>query len=137
MIQSIADNKLPAQKVESIPPSPSIENPGQVYPKSDPIAAPAGSVPGTGSAQDPSFIIGNPYCLERALEKLDGSIGEVINIIDEEMSSQGASSREVQMKEKLKGWRDDIANLRAGGGKGLQSSIISGAAAEEGGLFVD
>ncbi|KAG1740632.1 hypothetical protein EDB19DRAFT_764149 [Suillus lakei] len=128
---------FPGQIGKSIPPSPSRENPGQVYPKSDPIAAPARSVPGTGSDPESGLIIGNPYLFERALEKLDGSIGEVINIIDEEISYQGASSREVQMIEKLKGWRNDITNLRAGGGKGLQTSRISSAATEGGGLFVD
>ncbi|KAG1842371.1 hypothetical protein DFJ58DRAFT_630014, partial [Suillus subalutaceus] len=57
-------------------------------------AAPAWSVPDTGSDPESGFIIANPYLFERALEKLDRLIGEVINIIDEEMLSQGASSRE-------------------------------------------
>ncbi|KIK43693.1 hypothetical protein CY34DRAFT_11544 [Suillus luteus UH-Slu-Lm8-n1] len=131
------DTKFPGQNRESIQPSPSIENPGQVYPKSDTTAAPAGSVPGTGSNPESGFIIGNPYLLEHALEKLEGSIGEVINIIDREMSSQGTSDREVQIMEKLKGWRDDITILRTRGGEGLQTSRIKCTAAEGDGLFVD
>ncbi|KAG2039072.1 hypothetical protein BDR03DRAFT_1041492 [Suillus americanus] len=34
----------------------------------------------------------NPYLFEHALEKLDRLIGEMINIVDEEMSSQGSPS---------------------------------------------
>lgn len=94
-------------------------------------------MPGTGSDTESGFTIGNPYLLEHVLEKLDGSIGEVINIIDEETSSQGASSQEVQIMEKLKGWRDDIMILRTGGGKGLQASRIRSTAATGDGLFVD
>lgn len=94
-------------------------------------------MPGTGSNSESGFIIGNPYLLERALEKLEGSIGEVINIIDGEMSSQGTSDREVQIMEKLKGWRDDITILRTRGGEGLQTSRIKCTAAEGDGLFVD
>jgi hypothetical protein len=82
-------------------------------------------------------MIGNPYLFERALDNLDKSIGNVIDIIDEEKASQGVSSGEVRMKEKLEGWRDDIANLQASGGKVRQTSRTSGAAADEGGLFVD
>ncbi|OAX37596.1 hypothetical protein K503DRAFT_742512 [Rhizopogon vinicolor AM-OR11-026] len=133
-----ADAKFPSQKGKTMPPSPSRENPGQVYPKSDPEAAPTASVPGTGSNQESSFMIGNSYLFELALENLDKSIGDVIDMIDQEKTSQGASSREVQVTEKLKGWRDDIANLRANGGKALRTSRTSGAAAaNEGGLFVD
>lgn len=129
----------------------------KVYPKSDPNgelflmmwslfasntspAAPAASIPGSGSDQESSFMIGNPYLFERALDNLDKSIGNVIDIIDEEKASQGVSSGEVRMKEKLEGWRDDIANLQASGGKVRQTSRTSGAAADElleGGLFVD
>jgi hypothetical protein len=70
------------------------------------------------------------------MEKLDGPFGEVINIIDEEMSSQGVSRREVQMTEKFKGWRDDIANLQEGE-KGLQTSRTRSTAAEGGEFFVN
>ncbi|GJE92946.1 hypothetical protein PsYK624_091050 [Phanerochaete sordida] len=45
-----ADAKFPNQSSGAIPPSPSRENPGAVYPKSDPKAAPSESVPGTGGA---------------------------------------------------------------------------------------
>ncbi|TFY76161.1 hypothetical protein EWM64_g7850 [Hericium alpestre] len=48
-----SDAAFPGQHSDAIPPSPSRENPGQVYPKSDPTAAPPDSVPGSAkSAQD-------------------------------------------------------------------------------------
>lgn len=71
------------------------------------------------------------------MENLEKSIGDVIDIIDEETISQVASREEVQMKEKLKGWRNDIVNLRESGGKAPQAPRASGAVADEGGLFVN
>lgn len=74
------------------------------------------------------------------MKNLKKSIGDVIDIIDssdEETISQVASREEVQMKEKLKGWMNDIVNLRESGGKALQAPRASGVAADEGGLFVD
>ncbi|KAL1938919.1 hypothetical protein VTO73DRAFT_11072 [Trametes versicolor] len=43
-----ADAKFPGQHGAGLPPSPSRENPGQVFPQSDPKAASTDSVPGTG-----------------------------------------------------------------------------------------
>ncbi|KAI0060094.1 hypothetical protein BV25DRAFT_1993122 [Artomyces pyxidatus] len=43
-----ADAKFPHQSGEGLPPAPTKENPGQVYPKSDPSPAPRASVPGSG-----------------------------------------------------------------------------------------
>ncbi|KAA1466880.1 hypothetical protein DENSPDRAFT_831787, partial [Dentipellis sp. KUC8613] len=41
-----ADAKFPGSQSTALPPSPSAENPGQVYPKSDPKPAPPDTVPG-------------------------------------------------------------------------------------------
>ncbi|KAI0759042.1 hypothetical protein C8Q74DRAFT_1301705 [Fomes fomentarius] len=57
-----ANAKFPGQHAAGLPPSPSRENPGQVFPHSDPKAAPRGSVPGTGEEREPytTEALGNP-----------------------------------------------------------------------------
>ncbi|TFY81390.1 hypothetical protein EWM64_g2625 [Hericium alpestre] len=41
-----ADAKFPGSTSDALPPSPTPENPGAVYPKTDPTPAPPDSIPG-------------------------------------------------------------------------------------------
>ncbi|KAI0776761.1 hypothetical protein BD413DRAFT_610349 [Trametes elegans] len=136
------DPKFPGQRSSGLPPSPSRENPGQVFPRSDPRAAPAGSVPGTGGARDPrpDELLGNPYALEDAFTKLDGALSDVVATIAGEERSVGAAPAEDALVQKFKGWRDELAQIRSGrktAGKGGESAADAAAKQREGGLFAD
>ncbi|EGO02997.1 hypothetical protein SERLA73DRAFT_103054 [Serpula lacrymans var. lacrymans S7.3] len=132
-----ADAKFPGQGGDGIPPSPSRENPGQVYPKSDPKAAPKDTIPGTGKQNETSSFTGNPYLLQGALDKLYHSLTDVINIIQEEKSTMGGSSEEVAFLAKLKCWRNDITHVRDSKSQGPRISGMDGVPADEGGMFTD
>ncbi|KIJ64272.1 hypothetical protein HYDPIDRAFT_28708 [Hydnomerulius pinastri MD-312] len=115
-----ADAKFPDQTSGGIPPSPTRENPGQVYPKSDPQAAPKSTVPGTGiQSGTPTSVIGNPYLLENALRRLDTSLDDLIRIIESEESATGSSSKETMYLEKFKSWKEELAAVSTDGGGGL------------------
>ncbi|KAF9468291.1 hypothetical protein BDZ94DRAFT_1304573 [Collybia nuda] len=80
-----ADGKFPtANQGTGLPPSPTIENPGQVFPKSDPLAAPI-----TPSQTGSDHYIGNPYLMHGALQNVDRAFGEVITILESEERSHG------------------------------------------------
>ncbi|KII90132.1 hypothetical protein PLICRDRAFT_40334 [Plicaturopsis crispa FD-325 SS-3] len=132
-----ADAKFPGRIDKALPPSPSRENPGQVYPKSDPAAAPANSVPGTGSVPTPHSAIGNPFLFASVLEKLDHSLSEVISAIENETNAMGESSEEAALLEKFKSWRQDLDRVRAGETMASRGAEFQYEPAEEGGMFAD
>jgi len=108
-----ANAKFPGQTSGGIPPSPTRENPGQVYPKTDPQAAPASTVPGTGFQPDPpSSVIGNPYLLEDALRRLDSSLNDLIRIVQDEEAAVGSSRKENKYLDKFQSWRDELRVMR-------------------------
>ncbi|KAH7927183.1 hypothetical protein BV22DRAFT_1118398 [Leucogyrophana mollusca] len=138
------DAKFPGQGGQGIPPSPSRENPGQVYPKSDPKAplilleaAPSATVPGSGNQDGSSSLLGNPYLLEGALEKLEHSIGDVIDLIESESAAVGGSRKEGALLQKLSDWRDEVSTLRAGQSRGAQAYEQSSSPAKGEGMFTD
>ncbi|KAI0092280.1 hypothetical protein BDY19DRAFT_590644 [Irpex rosettiformis] len=132
-----ADAKFPNQSTEAIPPSPSRENPGQVYPKSDPNAAPAESVPGTGGDYTPAFVVGNPFSLERGFSKLDSALSEIISSLEGEESRVGSSATEEFLVAKFKSWQEELVALR-GGAAGFSGTTRAHAGTpQKGGLFTD
>ncbi|KAI0073177.1 hypothetical protein K474DRAFT_1649903 [Panus rudis PR-1116 ss-1] len=131
-----ADAKFPYNKTTGLPPSPSRENPGQVFPKSDPHSAPADSVPGTGGGGQPASLIGNPFALNSVLEKLDSNLDEAISAIEGEQRSASSSADEHSILQKFKRWKAELAAIRAGKG-GATKAAQTSTPAQEGGLFTD
>ncbi|KAI0764097.1 hypothetical protein BC629DRAFT_1596780 [Irpex lacteus] len=132
-----ADAKFPNQSTDAIPPSPSRENPGQVYPKSDPQAAPAESVPGTGGENNPASVIGNPFALESAYSKLDIALNEVLSILQGEESRVGSSATEENLVSRFKSWRAELTALRHGAAGFSGTTRVDAGTPQEGGMFTD
>ncbi|KAH7882685.1 hypothetical protein F5I97DRAFT_1907559 [Phlebopus sp. FC_14] len=152
-----ADAKFPGQTGSGRPPSPTRENPGQVYPKSDPqgkscimhrscaslsslvilSAAPPATVPGSGEPPVTTSIIGNPYLLDSALNRLDSSLTDLISIISNEEAAVGSSSKELRFLEKFQSWKSELSDMRTSHGKYYLTSEEAAVSADEGGLFAD
>ncbi|KAI6002261.1 hypothetical protein F5J12DRAFT_842016 [Pisolithus orientalis] len=130
-----ADAKFPGQEGGGLPPSPSAVNPGQVYPKSSLHAAPAGSIPGSGNEPGTSCIIGNPYLFEDALQKLENSLDNLIQIIGSEQKATGYSEEATSLLEKFEGWREELRAVHADRLPGSYPERPQSGAS--GGLFVD
>jgi len=135
-----ADAKFPGQldKNNNIPPSPSRENPGAVFPKSDPQGAPPESIPGTGGEEEPSVqnTLSNPYVLEDALEKLDRALANAVSTITSEEGSLGVSGEAETLTRKFNGWREELRELVKGRKKVAQPSATAGPT-KGGGMFTD
>ncbi|KAF9221826.1 hypothetical protein BS17DRAFT_784775 [Gyrodon lividus] len=133
-----ADAKFPGQTGGGIAPSPTRENPGQVYPKSDPQAAPASTIPGTGFQPDLSSVIGNPYLFENALSRLDDSLDDLIRILENEEATVGSSSKELKYLEKFQSWRDELKEMRNPQSSYYLTSEQAAVSSESGeGLFLE
>ncbi|GLB44210.1 hypothetical protein LshimejAT787_1601400 [Lyophyllum shimeji] len=103
-----ADGKFPtANQYTGLPPSPTRENPGQVFPKSDPQPAPI-SPPPTG----PEQYIGNPFLMNGALRKVDHAFGEVIAILESEENSHSGAHEESPLLQRFRRWREELDILR-------------------------
>ncbi|KAI0830222.1 hypothetical protein BC628DRAFT_1313846, partial [Trametes gibbosa] len=131
------DSKFPGQRVAGLPPSPCRENPGQVFPQSDPEAATAESVPGTGGGD----VLGNPYVLDDAFARLDGALSDVIEKIRGEVRCVGGSAGEDALLRKFGAWRGELTQIRSGAqAKGARGGGENGGGVgdqQEGGLFTD
>ncbi|OSC99994.1 hypothetical protein PYCCODRAFT_1437741 [Trametes coccinea BRFM310] len=136
-----SDSKFPGQRNAAIPPSPSRENPGQVYPQSDPQPAPPESVPGTGSERNPrpNDILGNPYVLEDAFSKLDSALVEIIANIRREERSVGAAPSEDALLQKFTRWRAELTEIRRGRKSvgGVGNGGDAAVEQQDGGIFTD
>ncbi|KAF7321012.1 hypothetical protein HMN09_00188100 [Mycena chlorophos] len=124
------------------PPSPCAENPGGVYPRSDPSKAVR--VPNF-ERHSPRYV-GNPYLMNGAFKKLDHSLGEIIAILEGEEASSLLDEEENPLLAKFRTWRDELDNIRAGGGRSPASASALQLATpsrsrspvrRDGGLFVD
>ncbi|KAI6118199.1 hypothetical protein F5141DRAFT_606788 [Pisolithus sp. B1] len=129
-----SDAKFPGQEGGGVPPSPSAVNPGQVYPKSSPHAAPRGSVPGSGTPPGTSCVIGNPYLFEDALRKLENSLDDLIQIVGSEQKASGGSQKAAGLLQKFENWKDELRAVRADRSPDYHERPQSGAS---GGLFID
>ncbi|KAI5992410.1 hypothetical protein EDD15DRAFT_986138 [Pisolithus albus] len=128
------DAKFPGQEGGGGPPLPSAVNPGQVYPKSSPHAAPKGSIPGSGTQPGTSCVIGNPYLFEDALQRVENSLDHVIQIIESEQKASGGADQATDILEKFESWKDELRAIRADRSPGYPERPRSGAS---GGLFND
>ncbi|KAJ6463503.1 hypothetical protein C8R45DRAFT_1025970 [Mycena sanguinolenta] len=96
--------------INNRPPSPCAENPGRVYPRSDPSKA--------ATPSDLSYprYVGNPYLMNNAFKKLDHSLGEIIALLEGEKASY-LLDEENPLLQKFKVWREELDNIRADGGR--------------------
>ncbi|KAF8192731.1 hypothetical protein K438DRAFT_1829551 [Mycena galopus ATCC 62051] len=132
--------------VHNRPPSPCAENPGRVYPRSDPTKAATPS----SDFNSPRYV-GNPYLMHGSLKKLDHSLGEIIAILEGEEASS-LLDEENPLLQKFRVWREELDNIRAAGGRnpGASASHLQLATPprsrsptrsrdlnRDGGLFVD
>ncbi|KAL4267364.1 Mediator complex subunit 9 [Pleurotus pulmonarius] len=129
-----ADAKFPDSATNGLPPSPTRENPGQVFPKSDPSSAPPPQEPTVGSHQ----FTGNPFLIKSALQKLDHAIGEVVDLLENEGQSVGGSADGDTFVHKLRSWKMELESVRANhGGCGDHHEAVSAPPETEGGMFTD
>ncbi|KIP06381.1 hypothetical protein PHLGIDRAFT_107014 [Phlebiopsis gigantea 11061_1 CR5-6] len=135
MYMGESDAKFPNQTGSGLPPSPTRENPGQVFPKSDPKAAPQESVPGTGGERGPASVMGNPYAFKDVLDKLDVALEEAIMAIRAKEDSVSSSTSENALIQKLQSWRDELMTLTAVQGK--KGSVEQAVTTQEGPMFTD
>ncbi|KDQ55940.1 hypothetical protein JAAARDRAFT_36716 [Jaapia argillacea MUCL 33604] len=133
------DAKFPGQEELSNAEGPgsSRENPGGVYPKSDPAPAPPESLPGTGGESEPTSYIGNPFLMKEVLGKLDHALSEVITTIGGEENRVGGSADEEKLLQKFKGWRAEVDDIRSGRMGHARTAGRSDPAERGGGLFTD
>lgn len=133
-----ADAKFPQSTANGLPPSPSRENPGQVFPKSDPKAAPSGAVPGTGGDEEPSSFMSNPFALQSVYDQLSRALEEVISALEGEERSAGSSANEDATVRKFKGWKAELEVIRRSGQAQARAPPGGDSGAQqEGGLFTD
>lgn len=126
--------KYPGQ-ISGIPPSPTRENPGAVFPKNDPKKA---ATPTPPRSTPPENYLGNPYLMRGALDKVDRAIGHMISILQGEEISQGGSREENVLLQKFKGWRSELDLIRFGNlSPPVPSNIGPTEPAQEGGMFID
>ncbi|KAJ7161009.1 hypothetical protein C8R46DRAFT_1106208 [Mycena filopes] len=128
----------------NLPPVPCPENPGRVYPRSDPTKAVRAPVSGFNSPR----YVGNPYLMHGAFKKLDHSLGEVIAILEGEEASS-LLDEENPLLQKFRVWREELDKIRAADGRSPASASLVQLAtpsrsrsprrspAPDGGLFVD
>ncbi|KAE9384629.1 hypothetical protein BT96DRAFT_1026840 [Gymnopus androsaceus JB14] len=123
-----------------IPPSPTVENPGQVYPRSDPHAAHLHTIPGTGRSNSSQTLIGNPFLMREAFAKVDHALGNVIDILEREETSVGGSEDENELLRRFRQWRAELDEIRAGQRTPETSKSRSSPRVppeHEGGMFTD
>ncbi|KDQ23915.1 hypothetical protein PLEOSDRAFT_1108386 [Pleurotus ostreatus PC15] len=129
-----ADAKFPDSATNGLPPSPTRENPGQVFPKSDPSPAPPAREPTVGNDQ----FTGNPFLIRSALQKLDQAIGEVVDMLENEGQAVGGSAEEDTFVHKLKSWKMELEKLRGNHRSGeSHQEAVSAPPETEGGMFTD
>jgi hypothetical protein len=97
-------------------------------------AAPPISVPGHGGRDEPESYTANPNVIRSALEKLDRSLSEVIQVIEKEEASAGATRGENAQLRKFRGWRDELVGVRTGSSA---RTTGTGPREQEGGMFTD
>ncbi|KAF7307782.1 hypothetical protein MKEN_01138300 [Mycena kentingensis (nom. inval.)] len=136
----------PSDDVNNRPPSPSMYNPAQVFPRSDPTKAVR---PRHERTESPRYV-GNPYLMSGAFKKLDHSLGDIIVLLEAEEASS-LLDEENPLLAKFRTWRDELDQIRAAGGRSPASTSVlqlatpsrsrspgrSRSPAREGGLFVD
>ncbi|KAF9074421.1 hypothetical protein BDP27DRAFT_1317056 [Rhodocollybia butyracea] len=138
-----ADPKFPSAAHAAnpdIPPSPTIENPGQVFPKSDPYPA-SGNIPGgiDRRANNSQTLFGNPFLMREAFSEIDKALRNVIDILEREETTVGGSEDENDLLRKFRHWREELDEIRAGQRTPSVQSRSSSRMppGHEGGMFTD
>ncbi|KAF8154198.1 hypothetical protein B0H34DRAFT_720832 [Crassisporium funariophilum] len=126
------DAKFPGPST-GLPPSPCIENPGRVFPKSDPSKAATPSP----HRSTPDFLIGNPFLMNNALDKVDHAFNNIITILESEARSQDRSENGNPLLLKFKDWRDELIRIRSGEETLAWSESHAPVQEQEGGMFTD
>ncbi|KAK0200812.1 hypothetical protein DFS33DRAFT_1479206 [Desarmillaria ectypa] len=124
------DVKYPHTRSSGLPPHPCPENPGQVFPHTDPNKVNVAKTPPLQRTSEP--LVGNPFFLNDALGKLDSSLGHVIQILEQEEAPE-ANNR---LLRKFMDMRDELDRIRTGK-KVLTHTHVSPERDTDGGLFVD
>ncbi|KAJ3492508.1 hypothetical protein NLJ89_g11220 [Agrocybe chaxingu] len=133
MTEAEMDAKFPGQVCVGYPPSPSIENPGRVFPKTDPNKAPAVSP----KRNTPDKFVGNPFLMNSALDKVDHSLGEVISVLEQEERSQDRQGGDNALLRKFRSWRNELDNIRMGEEEIPVPNRAPEITSEAGGMFTD
>lgn len=102
-------------------------------------------MPGSGTHEEPTSTISNPFLLNSAYEKLDQALDDVIQLIEKEENSVGGAVKRDTPLEKLRRWRWELGVIRAEGMgnkmdrvKTKKTSGVGGSdLAQAGGLFAD
>ncbi|PPR02314.1 hypothetical protein CVT24_011652 [Panaeolus cyanescens] len=134
--------KFPGQ-ITAIPPSPSLENPGQVFPKSDPSKQTSDS--SNHGSPPTELMIGNPYLMKTALDKLDHAFSDVLSVIEQERLSQNALDADPFLADTIAGWKAQLEEIRLkrtvrvvnDSAEESVEPFESPDSAEQGGLFAD
>ncbi|TFK29146.1 hypothetical protein FA15DRAFT_664461 [Coprinopsis marcescibilis] len=154
------DPRFPGSTPSGQPPTPSAENPGQVFPATSDSGISDNSKRSSPpnwhneSRTVPDHLLGNPFLMRHALEKMDNAIFDVIRILKQEIKGHGESSGEGILQKntaerallnKLEGWRKELEPIvvehnarRLSGNK--DNGIVSPTSSlttQEGGMFTD
>ncbi|KAJ7730676.1 hypothetical protein DFH07DRAFT_848497, partial [Mycena maculata] len=104
--------------MNNLPPEPCAENPGRVYPRSDPRKARSPA----SDFNSPRYV-GNPYLMHGAFKKLDHALGEVIVVLEGEEASS-LLDEENPLLQKFKEWREELDKIRAADGRSPASASV-------------
>ncbi|KAF9481631.1 hypothetical protein BDN70DRAFT_876111 [Pholiota conissans] len=118
-----------------LPPSPTIFNPGRVFPKTDPAKASTSSLP---RLETPIRRVGNPFLMINALDDLDRAFRNVITILEEENVTRQPNEYEDPLLLRFRNWRDALERIRRGDEASAQPTPDESAMdTHEGGMFTD
>ncbi|KAF8644025.1 hypothetical protein AX16_008741 [Volvariella volvacea WC 439] len=118
--------KFPGQRPEGIPPSPTPENPGQVYPFFDiQDASKPGPSSKSRSRSREAVATSNPFLLRSAISKLRQCLSDTISVLESEEAANSAdlaSEEENPLLDKLRVWRKDLEGVGEINNGGIGSS---------------
>jgi len=134
--------KFPTESfTKNLPPSPTRENPGAVFPRSSPTPASPQEEPGArGAPRNPESVFGNPYFFDAKISKLEKALDEMIDAIDKEASAGAGvdiSEEEGALLHKFKQWRHELDVIRRGGHPTSYKEPRETPDLEKGGMFTD
>ncbi|KAF8889091.1 hypothetical protein BD779DRAFT_1469994 [Infundibulicybe gibba] len=119
-----ADAKFPTQSEPGLPPSPTLENPGQVFPQSTQMQI---------SCSYSGKLSGNPYLMGSAFKKLADSLGDVIELLEKEEASVGSSKATEALVHKFKSWRSELDGIPIGDNVPTSTDASAAAGTQYGG----
>ncbi|KAF4611770.1 hypothetical protein D9613_003922 [Agrocybe pediades] len=145
----MAESEFSASAMEArqsgLPPSPSVENPGRVFPRYSPSSTGQTSFTAPKKILTPEQYVGNPFLMNAALDRLDHAFGEVISILEQEMYSSTATLEDNSgnvLVEKFRDLRSEVERIRLGEESLPERTpstrpVSANSKEREGGMFVD